>query len=208
MAKRNSEYFDDFETMAGFSCRAAEYLHAALSDFNPETLAEKRAAMHEVEHAADEAKHSMLKRLAKEFVTPIEREDIILLANELDEVTDRIEDVLIRIYMYNIKSIRPEAMQFTDLLVRSCKALLVATQEFSNFHKSKTLNQAIIDVNTLEEEGDEIYISAMRRLYKKEKGCDTLEVMAWSETFDRLEDCCDTCEHVANALETVLMKNS
>ncbi len=206
MAKKNSPYFDDLITMVNFSVRAAEYLQTVLEDFKSDTLQQRREAMHEIEHAEDEVKHGMMKRLAKEFVTPIDREDIIRLANELDDVTDKIDDILIRMYMYNVTEIRPAAKTFAEVISQCCKALQVAMVEFPNFHKSTTLKQAIIDVNSMEEEGDVIYIDAVRKLYKK--GCDPIEVSVWSDLFDRLEDCCDTCEHVAELMELIVMKNS
>ena len=206
MAKKRNEYFETFVQMVDLSCQAARSLQSALADFNPVTLAERRVALHQIEHEADEVKHKMMHKLAKEFVTPIEREDIIQLANEIDEVTDKIEDVLIRVYMYNIKQMRPAALAFADVIVRCCDALLEAMREFHNFQKSATLQKAIIEVNDLEEEGDALYIDAMRALYSE--GGDAVTVVAWSETFDRLEECCDACEHVAGVMETVVMKNS
>lgn len=205
MAK-TSPYFDDFIKMIDLSCRAAELLKASLDDFNPETLPARRAAMHEIEHAEDEVRHEMLRRLAREFVTPIDREDIIALANEMDDITDNIEDILIRMYMYNVKSVRPEAIRFADVIVGCTKALQQAMTEFPNFHKSTTLKKSIIAVNTMEESGDVIYVDAVRTLY--ESGSNPLEVSAWSELFDRLEDCCDICEHVANTMEVIIMKNT
>lgn len=206
MAKKHSPYFDDFNTMVDFSVRAAEHLQRVLSDYRPDTLAQQREAMHEIEHAEDEVKHGMMRRLAKEFVTPIDREDIIQMANELDDVTDKIDDILIRMYMYNIKAVRPAALAFADVILRCCKALQTAMVEFPNFHKSHTLMQSIIHVNTMEEEGDAIYIDAVHELYQK--AGDPIEVAAWSELFDRLEDCCDACEHVADVMEIIIMKNA
>ena len=206
MAKKHYPYFDDFVTMAGFSVQAAEHLQDVLTHFDPETLAEQRKIMHSIEHAEDEVKHDLTRRLAREFVTPIDREDIINLAHELDNVTDKIDDILIRMYMYNVTSIRPEALTFADVILRSCKALQAALMEFHNFHRSTTLMQLIIDVNTMEEEGDALYIDAVRRLYKS--GEDILQIAVWSELFDRLEDCCDACENLADSMEIVTMKNS
>ncbi len=206
MARKRNEYFETFVQMVDLSCQAARSLQSALANFDPAALPERRVALHQIEHDADEVKHAMMHRLAKEFVTPIEREDIIQLANEIDEVTDKIEDVLIRVYMYNIKELRPEALAFADVIVRCCDALLLAMQEFHNFQKSEKLQKAIIEVNDLEEEGDTLYIDAVRRLYSE--GSDPVAVAAWSEAFDRLEDCCDACEHVAGVMETVVMKNS
>lgn len=206
MARKNSPYFASFITLTQLSGKAADYLQTVLQNFKPENLQDEMKSLHSIEHAADVEKHEMMKKLAKEFVTPIEREDIILLANELDEVTDKIEDVLLRIYMYNINEIRPEALQFVDVIVRCCSALESAMVEFPNFHKSTSLHQAIIEVNTMEEEGDALYIESMRNLFAGTN--DPITVMGWSETFDKLEECCDACEHVANVMESVIMKNS
>lgn len=206
MAKKNSPYFEDFINMMGYSVKASKYLQEVLKDFDAGKLTACRKKMHEIEHAEDEIKHDMMSRLVKEFITPIDREDIIQLANELDNVTDIIEDVLIRMYMYNVKNVRTEALAFTDVIVRCCDALYAAMQEFPNFQKSTTLKNAIIDVNRMEEEGDDIYIDAVRKLYAEES--DVLQVAVWGKIFDRLEECCDACEHVADLMEMVVMKNS
>lgn len=206
MAKKNSPYFEDFITMSKFSCAAAEYLQSVLNDFKPEALPECMDAMHEIEHAEDEVKHRIMHKLVKEFITPIDREDIVQLANVLDDVTDTIDDILIRMYMYNVKAVRPAALQFADVIVRCCNALHASMKAFSNFHKSTAIMQDIINVNSMEEEGDAIYIGAVRELY--ETCLDPIEVIAWSELFDRLEDCCDACEHVADAMASIVLKNS
>ena len=208
MAKKTNEYFEAFQELGSFSHKAAENLQATLKNFVPSTIEGKMESLHQIEHAADMAKHAMMKRLAAEFVAPIEREDIVHMASEMDEVTDHIEDVLMRIYMYNIQTIRPEALTMVDVIVRSCAALQVALEEFPNFRKTSNpkLHESIVAVNTLEEEGDALYIKAMRNLYTQSK--DPIEVVAWSETFDKLEECCDACEHVANVMESIIMKNT
>lgn len=206
MARKSNLYFDDFITMVKFSCQAAELLQTTLKNFKPETSAKQREAMHEIEHKEDNIKHSIMERLGKEFVPPIDREDIIQLANELDNVTDKIEDVLIRMDIYNVTEILPAALNFADVIVRCCNTLQIAMVEFPNFQKSTTLRQAIIDVNSMEEEGDAIYINAVREMYRK--GGDPVEISVWSKLFDRLEDCCDACEHVSDIMDIIIMKNS
>ncbi|MFV0351326.1 MAG: DUF47 domain-containing protein [Oscillospiraceae bacterium] len=206
MAKKQHDYFQTFQTLVDYSAEAAQSLYESFTDFDPSTLNERRDAMHLIEHNADEEKHVMMEKLAAEFVTPIEREDILQLANEMDEVTDKVEDVLIRIYMYNVQAIRPEALAFADVIKNCCTKLQVATKEFANFKKSATLHQCVVDVNTMEEEGDALYINSMRELYTTEK--DPVQVLIWSEVYDKLEECCDACEHVANVMESIVMKNS
>ncbi|HBN81285.1 MAG TPA: DUF47 domain-containing protein [Ruminococcaceae bacterium] len=206
MAAKHEYYYDQFVSMVECSCSAADYLHETLQDFNMEDLSARMSHMHRIEHQADTEKHEMMKKLAREFITPIEREDIIQLAQEIDEVTDSVEDVLMRIYMYRIKSIRQEALDFTTAIVQCCKALKTAMEEFHNFRRSTKIHDCIVQVNSLEELADDLYIKAVHTLYGS---ChDPIEVMAWTETFERLERCCDSCEHVANLVESVIMKNS
>ena len=206
MAKKQNDYFEGFCRLVDYSCQAAEYLHGCMSQFDPTTIRRQMEELHEIEHKADKEKHALMEKLAREFITPIEREDIIQLAQEIDEVTDRIEDVLMRLYMYNLTSVRAEALAFTEVIVRCCHALKKAVEEFPSFRKSKTLSQYLVDVNSLEEEGDRLYVASVRGLYKED---DTSpKVYAWTKTFDCLERCCDACEHVANVIESVMMKNS
>ena len=112
MARKNVfDYFKMFTRAAEYSAQAADLLHNVMQNFDPDTLKEKMSEMHAVEHAADIAKHELNRELARAFITPIEREDIMLLTQELDDVTDAVEDVLLRLYMFNVLSIRNEALE-------------------------------------------------------------------------------------------------
>lgn len=207
MAKGHSEYYNTFEEMIDYSHKAALFLQDTLTNFDRETLAEKRIQLHAIEHSSDEVKHNMMHKLAKEFITPIEREDIIELAQEIDDITDRIEDVLLSVYMYNFSSVREESLQFADIIVKCCVQLKAALAKFYNFRKAAPdILTKLIDVNTLECEGDELYIEAVHRLYVED--CEALETFAWTRVFDQLEKCCDSCEHTANMIERIMMKNS
>ena len=206
MVKKQKPYFQDFVTMIEHSCKAAKYLESVLKNFDPELLPQQRTEMHEIEHAADMVRHTLMRRLSKEFVPPINREDIARLANELDTITDKIEDILIRIYMYNIKTIHADAIVFSDVILRCCEALQQALIEFPDSRKSKVLIEKIIEVNTIEEEGDAIYVEAVRRLYEGDYS--PVETAVWSTLFDLLEDCCDSCEHVADVLSSIIMNNA
>ncbi|MGL6198401.1 MAG: DUF47 domain-containing protein [Lachnospiraceae bacterium] len=206
MAKKNSPYFDDFIAMIECSCKAAAHLQETLNDFNPTTLSKKCEEMHKIENQEDSIKHEMMRRLTKEFIPPIDREDIIQMANDLDDITDKIEDILMRMHMYNVKKIRPDAQTYTEIIIRCCNTLQKAMIEFPRFRKSDTLKDMIIEINSIEEEGDRLYIKAVRELFKSESN--PIEITAWSKLYDLMEDCCDACEHVANAMEQVMMKNA
>lgn len=151
-------------------------------------------------------KHELMKNLAKEFITPIEREDIVTLAQMIDDVTDSIEDVLQKMYIFNVIKLRPEALEFTNLITDCCKMLVEVMAEFNNFKKSKTIIKSIVEINALEEKGDVLYLESVRKLYVE--STDAVELMVWTTIFDAFEKTCDAIEHVANAVESVIMKNS
>lgn len=204
--QNNSFYFDNFIACADYSCQAAHLLDKAMREFTPERVTQMLDEMHSVEHAGDEKKHELLNVLAKAFITPIEREDIIELGHNIDEVTDKIEDVLLRMYCNNVKSIRPDALEMVAVAIKCCEEMKTMLKEFPNFRRSKKLHEHIIRINTLEEDADQLFISSMRDLHTT---CsDPVTIMIWREIYIYLEKCVDACEHVADTVESVMMKNS
>jgi len=206
MARREEYFYDAFVNLVEHSCRAASLLIETMISYRPEELEQKMREMHKIEHDCDIEKHHMMGKLAKEFITPIEREDIMLMAHQIDEVTDSIEDVLMRMYMFNITVVREDALQMAHIIEDCCKALKKALVEFPDFRKSKDLHEYIVEVNRLEEEGDKLYMEATRRIYTS--GMDPVAVGAWTHVFHILEKCCDACEDVSDVIESVMMKNS
>jgi len=204
--KKDNSYFDTFVELVGYSCKAADLLNDIMNHYDAENLPQKMEEMHKIEHSGDEARHKMIKRLAREFITPIEREDIMEMANAIDTVTDTIEDVLMRMYMYNIRKVSEQALKMTDVIVKCCNSLKLALDEFHNFRKSNKLHDLVVEVNRLEEVGDVLFTQATRNLYVN--NTDYKELAAWDTTYHYLEKCCDACEDVANAIENVIMKNS
>lgn len=207
MAKnKDYNYFDEFVELVDYSCKCAEILHDTLVNFETSILDKKVKDLHIIEHSGDLAKHDMMTQLAKEFIAPIEREDIVTLSQEIDDITDSIEDVLIKIHMFNISSIKPEVLEFTKLITESCNTLKIALKEFPNYKKSSTLKDKLIEVSNLEEAGDRLYYSTVHNLYVNSK--DPLELYVWTEIYDLLEKCCDACAHTSDIVESVVMKNS
>ena len=204
--KQDSFYFDTFTTCIDYSCQAAQLLSDVMRTFSPQQIKERLDEMHAIEHAADMKKHELLHVLNKAFITPIEREDILLLSQNIDEVTDKIEDVLLRLYCNNVQVIRPEALRLSEVVIRCCEEAKNMAREFADFKHSKTLHGHIVHINTLEEEADDLFISSLRTLHTT---CsDPLEVIVWREIYTYLEKCVDAVEHVADTVESVVMKNS
>ena len=205
--KQDSVYFDSFIKCTDYSCQAAHMLEETMANFDAAKMEERMEAIHTVEHSADMEKHALLNTLIKAFITPIDREDIMMLSQNIDELTVNIEDVLIRIYYNNIQQIRPDALELMRIVCRCCEAVRQMMEEFADFrHSTKKLHEQIVRINSMEEEADKVYIDSMHRLHTT---CsDPMTVMTWREIYSYLEKCADSCEHVADIVESVVMKNS
>lgn len=204
--KQDQFYFDNFISCADYACQAAKILNSSMKNFDKDKLEEELDTIHKVEHAADTKKHEMLDVLAKAFITPIDRDDIMELSACLDNVTDKIEDVLLRMYCNNVSNVYPEAIQLSEIIIKCCEEMRDMLSEFKDFKHSKTLHKMIIAINTLEEEADRLFIDNMRRLHTTET--DPMQIIKWREIYIYLEKCTDACEHVADVVERVKMSNT
>ena len=206
MAKKTDRfYYDNFIESAAISCEAAKLLREVLADFSVETLPERREQLHEIEHCGDDKRHELTSALVTAFITPLERSDIIDLSQTIDDVTDAVEDILIRIYMSNVTAVRPDAIEFAALVIECCEAMQKLLEELPNFKKSKTLEDLIVEINRLEELGDDLYVRCMRELHTTDT--DPIDIIAWREIYDFFEKCCDACEHVADIVEGIAIGN-
>ncbi len=204
--KEKNYYFETFIKSVSYCHDAAEMLRDCFDNYTSIDLPKSIEAMHDIEHAADEIKHEMMNQLVKEFLPPLEREDIVELAHAIDDVTDSIEDVLLGMYMSNTTELREDAKTFAKIIYDCCCGLQKIAAEFHNFRKSALLREIIVEINRLEEDGDRLYVDATRRLYMEET--DPIKIFAWSSIYGRLERCCDSCEDVADMVEQIVMKNS
>ncbi|HIU68333.1 MAG: DUF47 domain-containing protein [Clostridiales bacterium] len=206
MGKKSGQFFfDKFSQAASISCEAAQAVYTFLKDYDPDQVEKRVAELHEIEHRGDEIKHEIMNELVRAFITPIEREDIIDLAQSIDNVTDAIEDIIIHYMFLGTADVRPESVQFSELLVRCCQTMQQLVTELQNFKKSKKLAQLVVELNNLEEQGDAIYIDAMTNLHRTEK--DAVVVIALRDVFNYLERACDACEHVGDIVESVAIGN-
>lgn len=204
--KNKTDYFALFEQQSAHCVQAAGILKNFLADFDVFRMFDTVQEMHRVEHEADMVRKRLTEQLSTEFLPPLEREDILALANELDNVTDSVEDTLRKLYMFNIESATPEAEQLSDLVLKACEALHKAVCEFRSFKKTGKLQPFLLTVNELEEQSDSVYTEAVRGLYCGTN--DPRQLLRWTQIYGNLENCCDACAHGAEVMESVMFKNS
>ncbi len=204
--KKEFDYFGNFCEVGEIAGQAAEYLYEALVLFDPESISTYAEIMHKYENDADLKKHILCQSLAHEFMPPIEREDISQLSQELDNIVDSVEDVIRKIYMFNIKEIRDQAVEFAKLVADACRLFNKLLAEFSNFKKSKEIHKYVVEINTLENAGDKLHAESVRRLFLED--ITPGEQLAWTMIFESLEISIDACENAADLIDSIITKNT
>lgn len=202
--KKSHDYFDSFHKFSLYAIDAAQYLDEVINDYDVDTLINKMDDMHKIEGDCDIHHHAVNAELLSEFLPVIDAEDILSLNDALDDVVDKIEDILIGLYTFNVSNVRVQAIEFSSVIVKLSQALSEATLELKNYKTSKTLMDKIKAVNLLEQEADDIYIREMHRLHSEEDNMKKL--MMWSRIYDLFEECADSFERVSKLMDMIVLK--
>lgn len=206
MAKKNNDYFELIKKQTFYCVEASNLLQEILCNFNADSINAYRIQMHEIEHTADDVHHDILNKLSIEFITPIDQEDILRLVQIIDDITDALDEVIMNIYMYHINVIPVRTAELSKVVNRCVKSLDEAAGELRNFKKPEKLHALLIKVNDIEIEADRIYTDAIYELFGSDVNGKTL--VGAKAVYEGLEHCCDLCEHAADVIEQVIMKNT
>ena len=162
--------------------------------------------IHDLEHVGDQITHNLFTELSENFITPFDREDIHYLATSLDDVADFINGTASRISLYQLKEIDQVMHGLASVLSRQVIEIDSAIQNLQNMKNAQRVREAIIRINDLENEADSIFDLAIARLFSEETNA--IEMIKKKEILSVLETATDKCEDVANAIESILVKNS
>jgi uncharacterized protein len=163
----------------------------------------RHARLRDLEHACDNATHEIHNLINTTFATPIDPEDIVLLASSLDDIVDMAEETADKVDLYRVQSISDAARQMGEYLAKAGVEIAASTKTLEGFAELKPHRVAI---HTLENEGDRMLRVAIGDLFSGEK--DASELVKWKDIYDLLEATMDACEHAANVMETIAIKNA
>ena len=199
---KDQEFFALFEKAAQNILDGAEALKDLLDNFDD--IKEKARRIEEIEHKGDTITHEIVRKLNTSFVTPIDREDILHLASSLDDVIDLIHASSLRIMLYKVTAITPQAKELGFLILKSTREIQRAIVRLST--KLDEVYEHCVEVNSLENEADRVCRDAIAYLFEHER--DPVAILKWKEIYETLETATDRCEDAANVLEGVALKNA
>jgi hypothetical protein len=200
-APQGREFFDLFEEAAANAVRAADFLDQMLAHYPDRADLARDIVV--CEQTGDRITHDIVQRLNSTFVTPIDREDILALASALDDIVDLIDEVSDYLGLYRIEAPMEQAQRLAHILVQATRQIAEAMPRLRTF---SDLRHYTVEINRLENDGDRVVRDAVASLFYG--GIDPMVVIRWKDIFERLEEAIDACEHVANALEAIVIKNA
>lgn len=203
--KKNNYYYESFSRLCHYAVLCGETILSFFESFNSEGIAACKKSVHELEHQGDCAKHEVTAKLTLEFMTPIDREDILSLLRMIDNVTDAVEEISLKLYIYDYKELPKDSIPFMKLIVDCIKKTEECLVHFNEFEDSKVILPYIKQVIELEEKSDDIYEADMRELYVNEK--DPLKIRKAETIYTLLEETADSCREVCKFVETIMFKN-
>ena len=206
LKEKNFNYYDEFIKNANIAIEISTILkkHAENYDINNSTEVEEK--VHKLENDADKNLHETIDYLVKDFLPPIEREDIVLLVNKIDDIIDYLDEIAINFNILNIVVLRDNFLEFMELFNKVSVLLKEMLENFKDKKKHEEVYKYLIEINNIEENGDRLYEKAIKSLFTNEK--DPIEIIKWNTIYNTLENGIDSFESVANTIGEIVLKNT
>jgi len=202
---RDMGFYELFEQDTSNLVVAAEKLVEFFDHY--EDVEAKAKELKDLEHQGDVITHEIIQRLHRTFVTPIDREDITLLAHSLDDIMDFIEAAGRTAHLYSIIQPTDRARELARIVARIAHKLNEVMPRLRRRDQYPWILKQCVEINSLENEADDVQHAALAELFEV---ChlDACEVIKWREIYDHLESATDRGEDVANVLEGIVLKHA
>jgi hypothetical protein len=147
-----------------------------------------------------------MQSLHRTFVTPIDREDIALLANSLDDVMDFMEAAARTAFLYRVTRPTDRVRELASIILKVTYKLNEVMPLLRRRDQFKQILKQCVEINSLENEADDVHHAALAELFDNTR--DVREIIKWREIYEHMESATDRGEDVANVLEAVVLKHA
>ena len=162
------------------------------------------AQIEDLEHVNDDLTHKIFTELGRNFITPFDREDIHYLASALDDICDYIFASAKKINFYKVNPNDQGIQKMAELIEQSSEQINNAVHELRNMRDMRKITEALVKVNSIENQADDIFDMSIDRLFDTEP--DAKEVIKKREIYQVMEIVTDKCEDAANVIESIIIK--
>jgi predicted phosphate transport protein (TIGR00153 family) len=202
LTPRDTSFFDLLAASAAHLVTGANLLGELLGADRP-TRKEIGKRISDAEHLADEATHTIMRRLNQTFVTPFDRDDIYNLASALDDCMDFMEEAADLIVLYKLDGLPARVSDQVQVLQRAAE---LTAEAMPRLRSMENLSDYWIEINRLENQADKVHRKLLAQMF--DEITDPIQLMKLKEVVEQLEDAADAFERVANMVETIALKES
>ena len=206
MKKDKINYYENFRKSFNYGLEASKLLKELVDNFDRSKIKEYKMKIHALEVSSDRSQYDIYKYLIEDFLPPIEREDIVLLVNKIDDIIDYLDEIAINFNILNIVVLRDNFLEFMELFNKVSVLLKEMLENFKDKKKHEEVYKYLIEINNIEENGDRLYEKAIKSLFTTEK--DPIEIIKWNTIYNTLENGIDSFESVANTIGEIVLKNT
>lgn len=160
----------------------------------------------ELEHKGDRVTHKIIEKLNHAIITPIDREDIHLIARKTDMVIDLIENIISNICLYKLANKVYGVDEFTEIIYRSTRNVAKLLEQLKSQKYTQSFQDTVVKIHQLEGKGDKIFEKSILHLFEDVK--DPLLVIKWKDILEDLELVTDLCKNLSSIIEGVVIKSS
>jgi uncharacterized protein len=197
-------FYQLFESVAKELVKMGDKLKEMVNEPDFDTRSRILKELEDMEHVNDELTHQIFTELGKNFITPFDREDIHYLASALDDIADYIYATAKKINFYRVNPDDIGIRKFGDIIPLGCVAVHNAVTELRNMKNMRQITDALVSINSIENQADDIYDMSIERLFATEP--DAKEVIKKKEIYQVMEIVTDKCEDAANVIESIIVK--
>lgn len=167
-------------------------------------LDESVGVLQALEEEADVLVHETMEQLNRTYITPFAREDIHVLVTGLDEVIDMLYAAANRIQIYQVKQMPETVRALAKTIVQGADVLAQCVNLLSRETARDQVVQLCLQVNAIENLGDEQLRAGLRELFAHQK--DPIELIKIKEILETLETVTDKEEEAAQIIRSIVMK--
>ncbi|MBP6024762.1 DUF47 domain-containing protein [Ferruginibacter sp.] len=197
-------FFQLFENVVGVLVKMGEKLKEVVNEPDFDERAKLIKEIEDMEHINDDYTHQIFTELGKNFITPFDREDIHYLATALDDIADYIQATAKKINFYKINPNDTGILKMAEIISQGCVAVSRAVTELRNMKNMRQITDALVAINSIENQGDDIFDMSIEKLFAEEN--DAKQVIKMREIYQVMEIVTDKCEDAANVIESIIVK--
>ena len=197
-------FFQLFENVAQELVKMGEKLKEMVNEPDFDKRAKLVNELEDMEHVNDDLTHNIFTELGKNFITPFDREDIHYLASALDDIADYIYSSAKKINFYRVNPNDMGIQKMAELIAVGCVQVQKAVIELRNMKNMRQITDALVAINSIENQADDIFDMSIERLFATEP--DAKEVIKKREIYQVMEIVTDKCEDAANVIESIIVK--